>query len=35
MELRQEQDAFPGDLAFETVRPWTLWLIEVERRIGA
>jgi SRSO17 transposase len=26
---------FPGDVALETVREWTLWLTEVERRIGA
>ena len=35
MELRQEQSAFPGDVALETVRAWTLWLTEVARRIGA
>lgn len=35
MELRQGQGAFPGDVALETVREWTLWLTEVERRIGA
>ena len=35
MELRQEQGRFPGDVALETVREWTLWLTEVERRIGA
>ena len=35
MELSQEQGMFPGDVALETVREWTLWLTEVERRIGA
>jgi len=35
MELRQEQGRFPGDVALETVRAWTLWLTEVERRLGA
>jgi len=35
MELSQEQGRFPGDVALETVREWTLWLTEVERRIGA
>jgi hypothetical protein len=35
MELRQEQGMFPGDVALETVREWTLWRTEVERRIGA
>ncbi len=35
MELSQEQGMFPGDVALETVRAWTLWLTEVERRIGA
>jgi len=35
MELRQGQGTFPGDVAFDTVRTWTLWLTEVERRIGA
>ena len=35
MELRQGQGAFPGAVALETVREWTLWLTEVERRIGA
>jgi SRSO17 transposase len=35
MELRQGQDIFPGDVGLDTVRTWTLWLTEVERRIGA
>jgi len=35
MELRQGQGTFPGDVALDTVRPWTLWLTEVERRMGA
>jgi SRSO17 transposase len=35
MELSQVQGMFPGDVALETVREWTLWLTEVERRIGA
>jgi SRSO17 transposase len=35
MELSQEQGMFPGGVALETVREWTLWLTEVERRIGA
>jgi len=35
MELSQEQGMFPGDVALETVRAWTLWLTEVERRLGA
>jgi SRSO17 transposase len=35
MELSQEQGMFPGDVALEPVREWTLWLTEVERRIGA
>jgi SRSO17 transposase len=35
MELRQGQGTFPGDVALDTVRTWTLWLTEVERRIGA
>ena len=35
MELSQEQGMFSGDVALETVREWTLWLTEVERRIGA
>jgi len=35
MELSRGQGAFPGDVALETVREWTLWLTEVERRIGA
>lgn len=35
MELSQEQGMFPGDVALETVREWTLWLTEVERRMGA
>jgi SRSO17 transposase len=35
MELRQGQDIFPGDVGLETVRTWTLWQTEVERRIGA
>ena len=34
MELRQEQSPLPGDVNLETVRPWTLWRTEVERRIG-
>ena len=33
MELRQEQCTAPADLALETVREWTLWLTEVERRL--
>jgi SRSO17 transposase len=35
MELSRGQGAFPGDVALETVREWTLWLTEVERRMGA
>ena len=35
MELSQGQVVFPGDVALEPVREWTLWLTEVERRIGA
>jgi SRSO17 transposase len=35
MELSQGQVAFPGDVALETVRAWTLWRTEVERRMGA
>ena len=35
MERRQEQGRCPGDVNLETVRPWTLWQTEVERRIGA
>jgi SRSO17 transposase len=33
MEVRQEQCMAPADLALETVREWTLWLTEVERRL--
>ena len=33
MEVRQEQCMAPADLALETVRAWTLWLTEVERRL--
>jgi hypothetical protein len=33
MELRQELCPSPTDLALETVRPWAVWLTEVERRI--
>ena len=35
MERRQEQGLYPGDVNLETVRTWTLWQTEVERRIGA
>jgi SRSO17 transposase len=35
MERSQEQGRFPGGVALETVRAWTRWLTEVERRIGA
>jgi len=35
MELRQEQSPFPGDVNLDTVRTWTLWRTEVERRMGA
>jgi SRSO17 transposase len=35
MEWREGQGTFPGDVALETVRTWTLWLTEVERRMGA
>ena len=28
MELSQEQGRFPGDVALETVREWTLWRTE-------
>ena len=35
MELSRGQGVFPGDVALGTVREWTLWLTEVERRIGA
>jgi len=35
MELSRGQGAFPSDVALETVREWTLWLTEVERRMGA
>src|SRR5262247_2039493 len=34
MERRQEQGRCPGDVNLETVRTWTLWQTEVERRIG-
>ncbi len=34
MELWQEQGPFPGDVDLETVRAWTLWRTEVERRMG-
>jgi hypothetical protein len=33
MEVRQEQCMAPADLAWETVREWTLWLTEVQRRL--
>ena len=33
MEVRQEQSRAPADLVLETVREWTLWLTEVERRL--
>ncbi len=35
MERRQEQGLCPGAVNLETVRTWTLWQTEVERRIGA
>src|SRR5262249_24266942 len=35
MERRQEQGRGPGDGNLETVRTWTLWQTEGERRIGA
>ena len=35
MEWRQEQGLYPEDVNLETVRTWTLWQTEVERRIGA
>jgi SRSO17 transposase len=35
MERRQEQGLCPGDVNLETVRTWTLWQTEVERRMGA
>jgi SRSO17 transposase len=35
MERRQEQGRYPGDVNLETVRTWTLWQTEVERRMGA
>ena len=35
MKLRQEPDPFLGDVTLETVRPWTLWRTEGERRRGA
>jgi SRSO17 transposase len=35
MEWRQEQGRDPGDVNLETVRSWTLWQSEVERRMGA
>src|SRR5215217_4174479 len=35
MELSRGQGVFPVDVALGTVREWTLWLTEVERRIGA
>ena len=35
MERQQEQERGPGDVTLETVRTWTLWQTEVERRIGA
>jgi SRSO17 transposase len=35
MEWRQEQGLDPEDVNLETVRTWTLWQTEVERRIGA
>jgi SRSO17 transposase len=34
MNLRQERITSPGELDFERVRAWTLWLTEVERRLG-
>ena len=33
MELSQELCPSPTDVALETVRPWAVWLTEVERRI--
>jgi len=33
MELTQEQGTASAELALETVREWTLWLTEVERRL--
>lgn len=35
MEWRQEQGRDPEDVNLETVRTWTLWQTEVERRMGA
>jgi hypothetical protein len=35
MEWRQEQGRDPEDANLETVRTWTLWQSEVERRMGA
>lgn len=35
MELSRGQGVFPVDVALGTVCEWTLWLTEVERRIGA
>jgi SRSO17 transposase len=35
MEWRQEQGQDPEDANLETVRTWTLWQTEVERRMGA
>ena len=35
MERQQEQGLCPGEVHLETVRTWTLWQTEVERRIGA
>ena len=33
MELSRELCPSPTDVALETVRPWAVWLTEVERRI--
>ena len=33
MELRQAESRAPAELALETVREWTLWLTDVERRL--
>ena len=35
MERQQEQGLCPGEVHLETVRTWTLWQTEMERRIGA
>ena len=34
MVWRQEQGAFPEDIALDTVRTWALWQTDVERRLG-